>query len=55
MKWEYTMTYLKFDTKIRTKAKLNEMGEKGWEFTTFQGDYGVFKRPVKKPFRLFSF
>ena len=48
-KWQYKMAYVRFDTKIRTVATLNELGQEGWELVTVQGDYGIFKRPIREP------
>jgi len=46
-KWEYAMTYLKFENNSKVIARLNEMGKAGWELIMKQGDYGIYKRPFK--------
>ena len=46
-KWEYAITYLKFENNSTLAARLNEMGKDGWELIMKQGDYGIYKRPYK--------
>jgi len=46
-KWEYAITYLKFENNSVLAARLNEMGKDGWELIMKQGDYGIYKRPYK--------
>ena len=49
--WEYKIEHSdSWDDEKEWLAKLNELGEKGWELISNSNDdgYGTFKRPVQK-------